>query len=170
MGQKNRKHWPKQVRTMSKISVWVSVSRTYTSSTETEPHNIKYLSPHSKTVCIMYKLFWESSWYYIGKPRVFSPVNSRKNVRKQREIDFFFSSYFGMFSECIHDFDSDFDFCVCVCLLGVWVLRKCGKAKGNSFFFLWSVWFLRNWKQSKADGTKSIEIQSVWKLYMYKYF
>ena len=67
---------------------------------------------------------------------MFSTVNSRKNVRKQREIDFFFSSYFGMFSECIHDFDSDFDFCVCVCLLGVWVLRKCGKAKGNSFFFL----------------------------------
>ena len=159
MGQKNRKHWPKQVRTMSKISVWVSVSRTYTSSTETEPHNIKYY--YVQVVLRKFLvLYWQATRVLTSK--------LKKKREKAKGNRFFFPSYFqyfGMFSECIHDFDFDFDFdfCVCVCLLGVWVLRKCGKAKGNSFFFLWSVWFLRNWKQPKADGTKSIEIQSVWK-------
>ena len=52
---------------------------------------------------------------------------------KQREIYIF--SYFGMFSEYIHDFEF-FIFIFIGCLvLGVWVLRKCGKAKGSSFFF-----------------------------------
>ena len=134
MGQKNRKHWPKQVRTMSKISVWVSVSRTYTSSTETEPHNIKYLSPHSKTVCIMYKLFWESSWYYIGKPRVFSPVNSRKNVRKQREIDFFFFLLILVCSLNVYMILILIFVCVCVCLVfGCW--ENVEKQKEIVFFF-----------------------------------
>ena len=53
---------------------------------------------------------------------------------KQREI--YISSYFGMFSEYIHDFEF-FIFIFIGCLvLGVWVLRKCGKAKENRFFFL----------------------------------
>ena len=43
-----------------------------------------------------------------------------------------------MFSKYIDDFGVYF-----LCLLDVWVLRKCGKAKGNSFFFLLSFWFLR---------------------------
>lgn len=35
-------------------------------------------------------------------------------------------------------------FC-CVCLvLGIRVLRKCEKTKGNRFYFLWSIWFPRN--------------------------
>ena len=35
-------------------------------------------------------------------------------------------------------------FC-CVCLvLGIWVLKKYEKTKGNRFYFLWSIWFLRN--------------------------
>ena len=52
---------------------------------------------------------------------------------KQREIYIF--SYFGMLSEYIQDFEF-FIFIFIGCLvLGVWVLRKCGKAKGSSFFF-----------------------------------
>ena len=46
---------------------------------------------------------------------------------KAKEIYIF--SYFGMFSDYIHDFDFFF------CLLGVWVLRKCGKVKRNRLFF-----------------------------------
>ena len=45
---------------------------------------------------------------------------------KQRKYIF---SYFGMFSNYIHDFEFFF------CLLGVWVLRKCGKVKRNRLFF-----------------------------------
>ena len=42
---------------------------------------------------------------------------------KQREIYIF--SYLGMISKYIHDFEF---FCL---VLGVWLLIKCGKAKGN---------------------------------------
>ena len=41
-----------------------------------------------------------------------------------------FFSYFGMFSDYIHDFFFFFFF-----LLSVWVLRKCGKVKRNRLFF-----------------------------------
>ena len=52
---------------------------------------------------------------------------------KQREIYIF--SYFGMLSEYIHDFEF-FIFIFIGCLvLGVWVLRKCGKVKGRRFVF-----------------------------------
>ena len=43
-------------------------------------------------------------------------------------------SYFGMFSEYIHDFEFFFFFFFCL-VLGVWMLRKCGKVKGRRFFF-----------------------------------
>ena len=114
MGQKNRKHWPKQVRTMSKISDWVSVSRTYTSSTETEPHNIKYY--YVQVVLRKFLvLYWQATRVLTSK--------LKKKREKAKGNRFFFSSYFGMFSECIHDFDFDFDFCVCVCVclvFGCW--------------------------------------------------
>ena len=63
---------------------------------------------------------------------------------KQRKYIF---SYFGMFSDYIHDFDFFFG------LLGVWVLRKCGKVKRNRLFFFFSLicLVLRNWKQPKID-------------------
>ena len=44
-------------------------------------------------------------------------------------------SYFGMFSNYIHDFEFFFFFF----LLGVWMLRKCGKVKRNSFFFFFGL-------------------------------
>ena len=153
MGQKNRKHWPKQVRTMSKISVWVSVSRTYTSSTETEPHNIKYY--YVQVVLRKFLvLYWQATRVLSSK------LKKKREKAKGNRFFFFFLFWYVLWMYTWFWF---WFLCVCVCLLGVWVLRKCGKAKGNSFFFLWSVWFLRNWKQPKADGTKSIEIQSVWK-------
>ena len=40
-------------------------------------------------------------------------------------------SYFGMISEYIHDFEFFFFFCL---VLGVWMMRKCGKPKGNWLF------------------------------------
>ena len=79
-----------------------------------------------------------------------------ENMGKQREIyiflfwyDLWIYTWFWVF----------FFFCL---VLGVWMMRKCGKPKGNwLFLFLWSVWFLRNWKQPKAGRTKLIEIQLV---------
>ena len=93
---------------MSKISDWVSVSRTYTSSTETEPHNIKYY--YVKVVLRKFLvLYWQATRVLTGK--------LKKKREKAKGNRFFFSSYFGMFSECIHDFDFDFCVCVCVCLV-----------------------------------------------------
>ena len=77
-----------------------------------------------------------------------------ENVGKQREI-YIFLFWYDLW---IYTW-----FWVFFLVLGVWLLRKCGKAKGNSLFFpLWSIWFLRNWKKSKVGWTELIEIQLVW--------
>ena len=76
---------------------------------------------------------------------------------KQRKYIF---SYFGMFSDYIHDFDFFFG------LLGVWVLRKCGKVKRNRLlFFLFFSFFwvsdLFGSKKLEATENRPIEIQSI---------
>ena len=48
----------------------------------------------------------------------------------ERKGNIYIFSYFGMFSDYIRDFEVFF-----FCLLGVWVLRKCGKVKRNRLFF-----------------------------------
>ena len=48
----------------------------------------------------------------------------------ERKGNIYIFSYFGMFSDYIRDFEVFF-----FCLLGVWVLRKCGKVKRNWLFF-----------------------------------
>ena len=47
----------------------------------------------------------------------------------ERKGNIYIFSYFGMFSDYIRDFEVFF-----FCLLGVWVLRKCGKVKRNWLF------------------------------------
>ena len=76
----------------------------------------------------------------------------------ERKGNIYIFSYFGMFSDYIRDFEVFF-----FCLLGVWVLRKCGKVKRNWLFFFWSLicLVLRNWKQPKTDRTEPIEVHSV---------
>ena len=64
--------------------------------------------------------------------------------------------YFGMISEYIHDFEFFF-WCL---VFGCW--ENVEKQREIGFFSpLWSIWFLRNWKQPKAGRTKPIEIQLV---------
>ena len=81
-----------------------------------------------------------------------------ENVGKQKEIYIF--SYFGMFSKYIHDFECfNYLYIYIYCLVvGVWVLRKCGKAKGQRFFFS-SLIYLAS---KKLEATKSRLNQTNW--------
>ena len=67
---------------------------------------------------------------------------------KAKEI-YIYISYFGMFSNYIHDFEFFF-------LLGVWVLRKCGKVKRNSlFFFFFSFFVFDLFGSKKLEATEN---------------